>query len=246
MAKKNKDELKKLQLRILRIQQGVYHSKKRVIIALEGVDASGKGGVIRRITENLDPRGFRVYPIGAPGKIEQAKHYLYRFWRKIPAPGMISIYDRTWYGRVLVERIEKLIPKETWLRAYGEINQFEKMLHDEGTKVIKICLKISKDEQLKRFEERLKDPYKQWKISKEDIRNRSKWDQYMHAYEDMFRETNTNYCPWHIVETDDKDKARLEVLKIIADECKDIEDWMESHILHLDTKDLKKELARLT
>jgi PPK2 family polyphosphate:nucleotide phosphotransferase len=242
---KKKDNLKKLQLQILRIQQGIYHGHKRVIIAFEGVDAAGKGGAVRRITENLDPRGFRVHPIGTPGAQEQGKHYLYRFWEKIPATGMISIFDRTWYGRVLVERIEKLTPKERWQAAYSEINQFEKLLSDDGVKIIKICLKISKDEQLKRFEERLKDPYKQWKITKDDIRNRSKWDDYMNAYEDMFRETSTEYCPWHIVDTDNKDEARIKVLQIIVDECKDIKNWTEKNRSNLDTKELHKELSRL-
>lgn len=245
MPAKNKDIIKKLQLKILRIQQGTFHNKRRLIIAFEGVDAAGKGGAIRKITENLDPRGFRVHPIGAPTKTQQGKHYLYRFWRKIPAPGMISIYDRTWYGRVLVERIEKLIPKEAWKRAYKEINEFERLLTDDGVKIIKICLKISKEEQLKRFEERLKDPYKAWKITKDDIRNREKWDKYMEAYDDMFRETNTDYCKWHVVETDDKGEAREKVLKIIASECADSEAWMEENCFHIDTKDLKKELARL-
>jgi polyphosphate kinase 2 (PPK2 family) len=245
MARANKDMIKQLQLKMLRIQQGNFHSKSRIIFAFEGVDAAGKGGSIRKITENLDPRGFRVHPIGAPSADEQGRHYLYRFWTKIPAPGMISIYDRTWYGRVLVERVEKLIPKETWKRAYGEINQFEKLLIDDGVKIVKICLKISKDEQLKRFEERLKDPYKQWKITKDDIRNRSKWDDYMKAYEDMFRETSLSVCPWHVVETDDKNVAREQVLKIITDECHDLGEWMVNHSANMSTKELKKDLSRL-
>jgi AMP-polyphosphate phosphotransferase len=246
MTRRYKDLIKKLQLKILRIQQGTFHSKQRVIIVFEGIDAAGKGGAIRRITENLDPRGFRVYPVSAPTLKEQGKHYLYRFWRKIPAPGMISIFDRSWYGRVLVERVEKLTPKERWKAAYAEINQFEKLLIDDGVKIIKICLRISKDEQLRRFEQRLQDPYKQWKITKEDIRNRSKWDLYMKAYDEMFKETHTTQCPWHVVETDNKDEARQKVLQIIASECKDIEDWMENNCLTLDTKELRKELARLT
>jgi polyphosphate kinase 2 (PPK2 family) len=242
---KDKTSLKALQLRMLRIQQGIYHGNQRVIIAFEGVDAAGKGGAIRRITESLDPRGFRVHPISAPRRKEQGKHYLYRFWRKIPAPGMISIYDRTWYGRVLVERIEKLTPKERWRAAYSEINQFEKLLSDDGVKIIKICLKISKEEQLKRFEERLKDPYKQWKITKEDIRNRSKWDEYMKAYEDMFHETSSPCAPWHVIETDNKDEARIKVLQIIVNDCADIESWTEKNFSKRDTKDLRRELSRL-
>lgn len=191
MPKNNNDQLKKLQLKILRIQQGNFHKKERIIILFEGVDTSGKGGAVRRITENLDPRGFLVHPIGVPSDDEQGKHYLYRFWKKLPSKGMIAVFDRSWYGRVLVERVEKLIDKKTYERAYTEINQFEKMLTEDGVKIIKICLKITKKEQLRRLEERLKDPYKQWKITKDDIRNRSNWNQYQNAYEDMLQKTNT-------------------------------------------------------
>ena len=178
MNENYKDEIKKLQLQILRIQQGIYRSKSRLILVFEGVDAAGKGGVIRRITENLDPRGVHVHPIGVPNPEDQGKHYLYRFWMRLPAPGMICIFDRSWYGRVLVERVNKLIPKDTWNRAYTEINQFEKMLTDDGVHLLKFCLKISKAEQKKRFEERQRDPYKQWKITKEDLQNRAKWNEY--------------------------------------------------------------------
>lgn len=237
----DKSELKKLQLRMLRIEQGVFHKKERVIIALEGFDAAGKGGAIRRITETLDPRGYKVHPISAPGEVEQGKHFLFRFWEKIPAKGMIAIFDRTWYGRVLVERVEKLIPKEDWKRGYKEINEFERQLADDGVIIIKIFLKISKDEQLRRFEERLKDPYKQWKITKDDIRNRSKWDEYLKAVDDMVQETNTPACPWHVIETDDKDEARFQVLSIITERCKHIEKWMEEKASDvLETKELKK------
>jgi polyphosphate kinase 2 (PPK2 family) len=245
MSNETKEIIKKLQLEILRIQQGVYHKGERMIIAIEGVDASGKGGVIRKITENLDPRGFQVHPIGAPSSSDQGKHYLYRFWKNLPAKGMIAIFDRSWYGRVLVERIEKLTPKLRWERAYTEINQFEKLLTDDGVKVIKVCLKISKKEQLKRFEERLRDPYKQWKITDEDIRNRSKWIQYMNAYEDVFKKTSTLYCPWHVVETDNKDEARLRVLKIISEECQDIKGWIEKNAKKISVRELEKSLSNL-
>lgn len=245
MANKNKDKLKDLQLKMLRIQQGVWHCKERVIIAFEGVDAAGKGGAIRRITENLDPRGVRVHPIGAPDPVEQGIHYLYRFWTKLPAKGTICVFDRTWYGRVLVERVEKLIRKEDWERAYEEINNFEKLLIDDGVKIIKIYLKISKDEQLKRFEDRINDPYKQWKITKEDIRNRAKWKDYSKASEEMFKRTDTKDCPWHIIETDDKDKAREEVLKIITSELHEIQDRMEEKASEYNVKELKKALNDL-
>lgn len=217
-----KEEIKKLQLQILRIQQGIYHSKSRLILVFEGVDAAGKGGVIRRITENLDPRGVHVYPIGVPNPEDQGKHYLYRFWMRLPAPGMISIFDRSWYGRVLVERVNKLIPKAAWNRAYSEINQFEKMLTDDGVHLLKFCLKISKAEQKKRFEERLNDPYKQWKITKEDLQNRAKWNEYAKAQEEMFQKTNRKDSPWYVIETDNKEEARLQVLSLISEKLQDL------------------------
>jgi polyphosphate kinase 2 (PPK2 family) len=242
----NKDLIKKLQLKILRVQEAIFHKKERLIIALEGLDAAGKGGAIRRITENLDPRGLHVYSIGTPDSEEQGKHYLYRFWTKIPSKGKITIFDRTWYGRVLVERVDKMITKETWERAYVELNQFEKNLIDDGVKIIKICLKISKEEQLKRFQERIEDPYKQWKLTEEDIKNRSKWDKYQKAYEDMIIQTSTKICPWHVVETDNKDEARLRVLQIISNECKDQEQWMEKKAQSLNLKDLRKAISSLS
>lgn len=245
MSKKD-SSIKKLQLKMLRSQQGIFFKKERVIIVFEGFDAAGKGGAIRKITEPLDPRGFRVHPIGPPSPEDQGRHWLYRFWVRVPKQGMIAIFDRSWYGRVLVERVEKIINKEVYKRAYTEINQFEKMMIDDGVTMIKIFLKISKKEQLKRFEERLSDPYKQWKISKEDIKNRSKWDQYIEAIGDMVKETSTEICPWHVVETDDKDLAREEVLKIITGKCKFAENWMEEKAHVLRKKDLKKILDSLS
>lgn len=241
----NNGDLKKRQLKMLRIQQGVWHCKERVIIAFEGVDAAGKGGAIRRMTENLDPRGVHVYPIGAPDPIEQEKHYLYRFWAKLPEKGSIAVFDRSWYGRVLVERVEKLISKKEWERAYDEINQFEKMLHDDGVKIIKIFLKISKKEQLIRFEDRLNDPYKNWKITPEDIRNRSKWHQYQKAHDHMIEKTDTKHCPWYVVETDDKDEAREKVLEIVTKHLKSIHDWMEDNAYKHNHDEIKKELEAL-
>lgn len=243
---KTKKNLKSLQLKVLRIQQGIFHQKQRIIIAIEGMDAAGKGGAIRKITEALDPRGFRVHPIGAPSTHEQGKHYLYRFWKKLPDPGVIAIFDRTWYGRVLVERVEKLIPKERWQQAYSEINQFERLLIDDGVIIIKILLKISKEEQLKRFEERMQDPQKQWKITKEDIRNRAKWKEYLKAYEDMIHETSSPVSPWHVVETDDKDEARMQVLSIVTSECKKIIEWAENAHPPIEAKELKKIIAQMS
>lgn len=241
----NNGHLKKLQLKMLRIQQGVWHCKERVIIAFEGVDAAGKGGAIRRMTENLDPRGVHVHPIGAPDPVEQGKHYLYRFWKKLPEKGSIAVFDRSWYGRVLVERVEKLIHKKEWERAYDEINHFEKMLHDDGVKIIKIFLKISKKEQLKRFEDRLNDPYKNWKITPEDIRNRSKWNDYQKAHDQMIKKTDTKHGPWYIIETDDKDKAREKVLEVVTKELKSIHDWMEDNAYKHNHEEIEKALKDL-
>jgi AMP-polyphosphate phosphotransferase len=241
----SKENLKNLQLKMLRIQQGIFHKGERMIVLFEGMDAAGKGGAIRKITANLDPRSIHVHPIGAPTSEEQGKHYLYRFWTKLPAPGMIAIFDRSWYGRVLVERVENLTEKKRWQAAFHEINQFEKLLTDDGIKIIKFYLKISKQEQLKRFEERLKDPYKQWKITPEDIRNRSHWSAYQKAHQDMILKTNTKNAPWHVIETDNKDEARSKVLELIVNQCNDFERWMEKNAQSIDIKKIKKDLSRL-
>lgn len=223
-----KDTIDELQFKMLRVQQGTWHSKARVIIVFEGVDAAGKGGAIRKVTEKLDPRGVRVHPVGPPTHEEQSKHYLFRFWQRLPAPGTIAIFDRSWYGRVLVERVEKLIPKERWKEAYAEINQFEKQLRDDGVYLIKFFLRITKDEQLKRFEARLGDPYKQWKITAEDIRAREKWNDYQKAFTEMFEQTSPKHCSWHVIDADDKDQAREKVLSIITRELKESERWIKN------------------
>jgi polyphosphate kinase 2 (PPK2 family) len=210
-------ELSALQLRLLRLQQEHYHGKRRAIIAFEGWDAAGKGGAIRRLTEKIDPRGFQVWPIAAPTPDEQSRHYLYRFWQKLPRPQTWSIFDRTWYGRVLVERVEKLCTKPEWKRAYREINEFEKMLVDDGVVLVKIFLHISKKEQLRRFEEREHNPYKRWKITKEDWRNRRKWSHYERAIDDMFDETSTRHAPWTAIAAERKWYARVEVCRAVAD-----------------------------
>lgn len=221
------DDLKELQQRMLRIQQGVFHQKERVIIAIEGFDASGKGGCIRKITELLDPRGVSVIPIGAPDPVEQGKHWLYRFWKKLPAAGNMTIFDRTWYGRVLVEKIEKLTPPTKLKSAYDEINQFEAMLQNDGITVIKIFLAITKDEQRKRFQDRLDDPYKQWKITMDDIKMRKKWGQYVAAVDELLLKTNTKNCPWHVIAANSKKITRLEVLSLITQELKRHHKFME-------------------
>ena len=205
-----------LQEKMLRIQQAAWREKRRAIIVFEGWDASGKGGAIRRLTEKLDPRGVHVWPIGAPTAEEQGRHYLWRFWQRLPEPGHIAIFDRSWYGRVLVERVEGFCPAEAWKRAYDEINTFERMLIDDGARVVKIFLHISKEEQLKRFVERLRNPHKQWKIGEEDLRNREKWDNYVDAVEDMFDGTSTEAAPWLVVGGNRKWHARLQVLDIVT------------------------------
>lgn len=224
---KLEEEIKKLQLHILRIQQGVYHKKERVVIIFEGFDAAGKGGAIRSITEPLDPRSVKVIPIGAPSEEEQGKHYLYRFWKHLPAPGHITIFDRSWYGRVLVEKVDNLISDKRLREAYGEINEFEEQLVADGIVLIKFFLAITKDEQLERFEDRLKDPYKQWKLTMADIEARKKWDQYVDAVDVMFQKCHTSKAGWNLIAANSKKFARREVLKTIRNNLHFCEKWIE-------------------
>lgn len=237
--------LAKLQLRMLRIQQGIYHDKRRAIIALEGFDAAGKGGAIRRMVQRLDPRGVRVVPIGAPTAEEQGRHYLWRFWKEIPPPGRITIFDRTWYGRVLVERVDKLCSKEAWKRAYKEIRQFERQLVDDGVDLVKIFVAISKEEQWKRFELRITDPYKQWKISRADIHAREMWSDYVRAVDDMIAETDQKGARWHLVPGNRKWYARVEVLRIVTKALGSHGDRMEVRAQAMEKEKLLKELRRL-
>lgn len=235
LEKKTKD----FQLELIKIQQGLFHKRERVIILFEGFDAAGKGGAIRRITEPLDPRSIKVVPIAAPKRIEQGKHYLYRFWKKLPAPGRIVIFDRSWYGRLLVEKVEELTSKERLKDAYEEINQFEEMLLRDGIKLIKIFLAISKDEQLERFEARLEDPYKQWKIPMEDIQARQKWDKYVDAMDHILKHNDTKKSSWHIIPANSKKFARQEVLRILNEELHYAKKWIEK-TPKLDQKKLAK------
>jgi polyphosphate kinase 2 (PPK2 family) len=209
-------QLVKLQDKMLEIQQTYFHERRRAILAFEGWDAAGKGGAIRRLTEKLDPRGFHVWPIGAPRPDEQGRHYLYRFWQRLPEPGTIAIFDRTWYGRVLVERVESLIRKPVWKRAYGEIKEFERMLVDDGVRLVKIFLHIPPEEQLKRFAQRLSDPYKRWKLGEADLRNHRRWDDYSDAIEDMFDHTSTKFAPWTAIYAEKKWVARVAVLDAVT------------------------------
>lgn len=214
------NELKKQQKILSKLHSRLYAKKIPVIIAYEGWDAAGKGGNIRRIASALDPRGYEAVPIAAPDKHELSRHYLWRFWNKIPKSGHIAIFDRTWYGRVMVERIEGFTPESRWSQAYQEINEFEKEFSDNGGVVLKFWLHIDKEEQLKRFNERQTTPEKQWKITDEDWRNREKWDEYEVAVDEMIKKTTTDFSPWYIIEANDKKFARIKTLKIINEVLK--------------------------
>ncbi|MHC4176403.1 MAG: polyphosphate kinase 2 family protein, partial [Planctomycetota bacterium] len=186
-------------------------------IVYQGWDAGGKGGNIKRLTRGLDPRGYEVVPVGPPTDEEKARHYLWRFWKNVPKAGHITIFDRSWYGRVLVERVEGLCTEDQWRRAYREINEFERQLADFGTVIVKFWLHIDRDEQLRRFKARQQTPHKQWKISEEDWRNREKWDQYEAAVVDMLQQTSTTYAPWTILEANCKLHARIKALRTVAE-----------------------------
>ncbi len=210
-----KKELDKLQKRLSELHNELYHKKIPVIIAYEGWDAAGKGGNIKRIAAALDPRGYEVHPIASPEPAEKARHYLWRFWNRLPKDGHIAIFDRTWYGRVMVERLEGFCSENDWQRAYNEINEFEKELADWNAVIIKFWVQIDKDTQLARFTDRQNTPEKQWKITDEDWRNREKWDLYEGAIDEMLQKTNTTFAPWHVLESNDKKYARIKALKIV-------------------------------
>lgn len=212
---KYKKQLSKEQAHLAELHNTIYRKKIPVIIAYEGWDAAGKGGNIKRVAEALDPRGYEVVPIAAPTKDERGRHYLWRFWRHLPKDGHVAIFDRTWYGRVMVERIEGFCAAEDWQRAYREINEFERQLYDWGAVILKFWIHIDADEQLKRFEDRQNTPAKQWKTTDEDWRNREKWPQYEIAVNDMLQYTSTDFAPWHIIEGNDKKYARIKTLKLI-------------------------------
>ena len=209
-------KLRKSQLAMLELEEIYRVERRRGIIALEGWDASGKSGAIQRLIEKLDPRWVQVWPIGRPSPEEQGRHYLWRFWQKLPPPGQIAIFDRTWYGRVLVERVEGLARPKEWRRAYDEINAFEKMLVDDGIRLVKLFLHISDEEQLRRFRERIATPTKHWKISPEDIRNRAHRRDYLAALDDMFELTSTAMAPWHVVPAEYKWFARVALAKTVV------------------------------
>jgi len=191
--------------------------RRSLVVAFEGNDAAGKGGAIRRVTGALDARRYEVIPVAAPTEEERAQPYLWRFWRHVPAQGRVAIFDRSWYGRVLVERVEGFAPEADWMRAYAEINQFEEQLTRAGAVVVKFWAAISPAEQLKRFRARERTRFKRFKITPEDWRNREKWPEYERAVRDMVDRTSTAVAPWTLVEANDKRWARVKVLKTLCD-----------------------------
>ena len=211
------EKLKKLQKRLSLLHGELYRRRIPVVLGFEGWDAGGKGGAIKRLTEKMDPRGFVVNPTASPNDIEKAHHYLWRFWQAMPKAGHIAIFDRTWYGRVMVERIEGFCSKQEWQRAYKEMNDMEKDLVNSGAIVMKFWMQIDKDEQERRFKARQENPEKQWKITDEDWRNREKWDQYEEAVNEMLLRTSTEYAPWIVVEGNDKYYARIKVLETVVE-----------------------------
>ncbi|WP_432627607.1 phosphate--AMP phosphotransferase [Brotaphodocola sp.] len=212
-----KQKIDQLQKRLEILHSEIYRLRIPVVLGFEGWDAAGKGGAIRRLTSHLDPRGYQVCPTAAPNDIEKRHHYLWRFWNHMPKEGHIAVFDRTWYGRVMVERIEGFCTQEEWRRAYQEINEMEAHLVSSGAVVLKFWLHIDKDEQERRFRERMENPDKQWKITDEDWRNREKWDQYELAVNEMLVRTSTTYAPWIVVEGNSKYYARVKVLETVVE-----------------------------
>ncbi len=212
-----KDELAKWQGKLSELMRDERFKTRSLVCAFEGADAAGKGGAIRRIAAAMDARQYQVTPVAAPTDEEKAQPYLWRFWRHLPRHGHVAIFDRTWYGRVLVERVEGYCSETDWLRAYGEINDFEHEIIDAGVIVVKFWLQISQEEQLKRFEEREKIAFKRFKITEEDWRNRGKWEDYQQAVCDMVDRTSTGNARWTLVEANDKNYARVKILRTLCE-----------------------------
>lgn len=216
-----KEELKKLQKRLFRLENVMYQKRVPLMLVYEGWDAAGKGGNIKRVAQALDARAYNIFPSPAPTKPELAHPHLWRYWTRLPKAGHVGMYDRSWYGRVLVERVEEITPPERWAQGYDEINEFEHDLVDWGAILLKFWVDVSSEEQLARFEAREQDPAKQWKITPDDWRNREKYPQYKSAIDDMFRLTSTTYAPWIVLESDDKKYARVKALRIIVEALED-------------------------
>jgi len=218
LSKKQYDEqIGRMQVRLRELGFEIFRQQVPVLCLFEGWDAAGKGGSIKRIAEILDPRGFTVSSFAAPKGEERTHPYLWRFWRNLPRAGHLCVFDRSYYGRVLVERVEGFCSDAEWRRAYREINEFEAHQQSFGMVIAKFWLHISKDEQLRRFRGRETDPYRSYKLTEEDWRNRAKWDEYTEAVEDMLLHTSTPYAPWTVVESNDKFYSRLKVIRTVVD-----------------------------
>ncbi|MCK5379543.1 MAG: polyphosphate kinase, partial [Acidobacteria bacterium] len=211
------DRLPKAQARLNTLYRAARDGKHSMVLVFEGWDAAGKGGVIRRMTAAMDARDYQVIPIAAPTDEENARNYLWRFWRHLGRAGRVTIYDRSWYGRVLVERVEGFATEAEWRRAYTEINDFERQLTESGIIIAKFWMHISPEEQLARFERRKDIPFKAWKITDEDWRNREKWAEYEQAVHEMVERTSTVIAPWHLIEANSKKYARLKMIDIVCD-----------------------------
>lgn len=210
-------DLAKLQERLAHIQAAHICHQKRAVIVFEGWDAAGKGGIIQRLTAEWDPRYFQVWPIAAPSPDEKARHFLWRFWQRLPRDGDISVFDRSWYGRVLVERIEGYASEADWRRGYDEINEFEAQQADSGTTIVKLFIHVTQEAQDERLKERLDHPWKRWKTGLDDYRNRARRADYLDAMAEMFRRTDTRWGPWHVIDGNNKKSARIAALTTIAE-----------------------------
>jgi polyphosphate kinase 2 (PPK2 family) len=226
-----------VQERLARVQVAHIVHGKRSVIVFEGWDAAGKGGVIQRLTAEWDPRNFQVWPIAAPTDQEKSRHFLWRFWTRLPGKGEIAVFDRSWYGRVLVERVEEFISPKEWKRAYDEINAFEAEQQDDGTAIVKLFLHITQQEQDERLKARIAHPWKRWKTGPDDFRNRARRDDYLKALTDMFADTDTRWAPWKVIDGNNKKAARIAALTYIADR-------LEKHV-PLEAPPCDPELARL-
>ncbi len=210
-------DLAEVQKRLSHAQVAHICNKKRAIVMFEGWDAAGKGGIIQRLTARWDPRYFEVWPISAPTPEEKARHFLWRFWHRLPMDGDIAVFDRSWYGRVLVERVEGFASEAEWRRGYDEINEFEAQQADSGTTIVKLFIHVTQDEQDKRLKARLAHPWKRWKTGLDDYRNRARRADYLDAMAEMFRRTDTRWGTWHVIDGNDKKAARIAALTVIAD-----------------------------
>jgi polyphosphate kinase 2 (PPK2 family) len=212
-----KAELGSLQERLSRLFVANLLHRRRAVIVVEGWDASGKGGAIQRLTANCDPRTYHVWPIAAPNEEEKARHYLWRFWSRLPGAGQVAIFDRSWYGRVLVERVEGFATEPEWRRAYDEINEFEAQLAADGTLLVKLFFHVTPETQDARFRARLDHPWKRWKVTEEDVRNRARRKDYVEAMKDMFELTDTRWASWRVIDGNDKKSARIAALTAVAE-----------------------------